>query len=137
MKLLGIDYGEKRIGLATSTTEFGVSTPLCVLVNNIDTLNQIKKIATENRVGKIVIGLPLLKDGSESDICKKVRDFAKKVEEAINIPVVLQNEHLTSWEAEQYIKETMRIKEPSKIKDMIDKVSASMILNTYMGTKPL
>jgi len=133
MKLLGIDYGEKRIGVATSA--MGMSTPLCTLVNNTSLINEFKKIITEQRTQKIVIGLPLYKDGTESPNCPIIREFGAKLEAEFNIPVVFHNELLTSWEAEEYIKQTKHIKDPKKIKDMIDKVAASMLLQSYGNEK--
>ena len=134
MKLLGLDYGEKRIGVATGTSS-GFSTPLCVVVNNAGALSAIIKIISEQRVNKVVLGLPLHKDGTENANCVVIRELGARIERESGVSVDYHNELLSSWEAEEYIKEHMGVKNRDRIKEMLDKVAASMILNDYVKEK--
>ena len=135
MTLLGIDYGGKRIGVATGNLGLKISTPLTVIQNDASVIDRIKKIVTEYRVSKIVMGLPLYKDGNESPLSITVKGFGTMLQEQLGLEVVYQNELLSSNEAQIHIKENMNIRDPKKIKELIDKVAASMVLQEYMESQ--
>ena len=84
----------------------------------------------EKNVDLVVFGLPLKTDGSESEMCLTVRDFAEKLSKTANVKVVFQDERLTSYEAEELLKEA-KIKW-EKRKELLDKISAQIILQNYM-----
>ena len=77
--VLGIDFGQKRIGLAIGQSFTGNANPLKVIGNNKDTLNQLQQIIKEWQINRVVMGLPLTMDGEEQTITRQVKNFAKKL----------------------------------------------------------
>jgi len=100
--LLGIDLGERRIGVATADTTTGAIKPLLTLRRG--TLQQdaaaISRICTERRADAIVVGLPLSLDGGESEQTGRTRDWAANIEPVVGLPLTLRDERLTSVDAE-------------------------------------
>ena len=88
------------------------------------------KLIKEKEVDKIVLGLPLNMDGSEGERALKTRAFGDELEKASNVPVVYQDERLSSVEAENYLLDGDLRRD--KRKNLIDKVSASIILEDYL-----
>jgi len=125
---LGIDYGAKRIGLATSTGI--ISTPLATIPNSSQSIKQIQDIIKTYNIDTIIIGLPLYKDGNESPMSLAVRDFGKNFEN-----VEYHNEIFTSREAEEHIRQNLGISNPKKIREIVDRVAASMILSSWLYGK--
>jgi len=134
MKILGIDYGEKRIGLALSDASNIVAGSFKVL--NRDTtgnwLEEIKTIVDENKIEKIVIGLPRNMNGSLGEKGKEVLAFVKSLEKVINVPIVTWDERLTTVSAEKVLREADLSRK--KRKDIVDKLSASIILQNYLDS---
>ena len=100
MKYLGIDYGDKRIGLAIA----GSDTRVALVYNTIKTENalyEIQKICREEFIDKIVVGLPLAMSGNETEQTNKTRKFIKLLKEKIELPIKEHDERLTSRIAEQ------------------------------------
>jgi putative Holliday junction resolvase len=100
--ILAIDYGRKRLGLALSD-ELGVtSRPFAIWtrINRRRDLARLRELVREQVVRRIVIGLPLHLDGTQSDMSEEAKGFAGRVEKALGIPVEMMDERLTSWEAE-------------------------------------
>lgn len=126
MVFLGIDYGDKNIGLAIS--EGSIARPLAILKNNQDKIYlNLEKICQENRVDKIVIGLP---DGRMKI---KIKRFAKKLEKFVKKPVVLHDETLSTKEAYIKMKEAGKKLEFVKKKDHL--FAAGIILQSYLEQK--
>jgi len=136
MTLLGIDFGERRIGIATGNAQFGITTPLVTIENDCGSPQKILDVINQYRISKIVMGLPLMRDGNKSFLCETIERYGKMLEEESGVPVVFHNEYLSSNEAETHIREKMKVKDAKKIKELIDKVAASMILEEYIrGTR--
>lgn len=131
-RILGIDYGERRIGLA-------ISDPLGIIAQTLTTLDtkkikdpffEIKNIVKEKKVKKIVVGLPKNMDGTIGEQGKKVLEFAKNLSKEVNIKIDFWDERLSSVESQKMLKETKRkIKQDKKI---VDRISASLILQGYL-----
>ena len=134
MKLLCIDYGMKRIGLATSDISQTIATPLLTMPNKGDKNNiaRLRDVCTQHKIGKIVIGLPLGADGVETQISAVVREFAKNLRAQLSLPVDFVNEHLSSWSAEEHIRQNLGITDHRKIKELVDKMAAAMLLQDYL-----
>ena len=126
MNYLGIDYGLKRIGIAICENDSFISFPFCVLENTKEVVFLIKKIIQEHNIDVVVIGNPLNLDMSDSDQSNLTLKFKEKIEKEISCDVVLENEMFTTREAEQYIIDS------KKRKENIDKISASLILQSYL-----
>ena len=126
---LGIDYGEKRIGLALA----GEKTQLAHAFKIIHKLRELDDIVPAKNVCAFVLGLPLQTDGCEGETAKAARLFAKRLEEKYQLPVYWQDERKSSCEAENYLKETCFMR-PEKRKNLLDAESARIILQRWLET---
>jgi len=104
-RVLAIDYGRRRLGLAVSDLLRLLARPLTTLTrtNRRQDLARLGTVAREQNVAQIVVGLPLKMDGTHGEMAKEARVFAARIEKALHLPVELVDERLTSWEAEQSV----------------------------------
>lgn len=137
-RVLAIDYGRKRFGLAISD-ELGVtSRPLATLArtNRRDDLRRLRLLARENEVRQIVVGLPLRLDGSTGEMAGEAKRFATRLAQHLGLHVEMMDERLTSWEAGQIPAVTnggRSGRAGKKIKR--DDVAAAVILRDYLATR--
>ncbi len=130
MKILAIDYGTKRVGVAIGDSELKIAKPLCVLKNDKHVLDHIKKLIKEYSIERIVLGNPLKPSGGKSKMSEAVEEFADYLRnEMKGIDIILWDERYTSEEAEEYL----RGLSPNKKRELKDKISAFIILKDYMG----
>jgi putative Holliday junction resolvase len=124
-KIFAIDYGTKKTGFAISDETKTIALPFLVLENKNDKslAREIKKICQENDVGKIVVGIPKSLAGVEEVQAKKVREFVKILNKTMNLPIVFEDERLTSKMAQYF-------SEKDKKKD--DKIAAQILLQGYL-----
>ena len=129
-----MDYGERRTGLAVSDelgfTAQGIETIEISDESEIPAL--VAQAARETGAEKIVVGLPLNMNGTESEKSKKVRNFGKLLEQEISLPVVFWDERLTSTEAHRVLREMG--KKTRNNKHVIDRISATLILQEFLKT---
>ena len=135
MRILGIDYGDARIGTSVCDEMETMALPLKTVKSesmrkNIDAM---AKLAREESVGLIVVGLPLNMDGSEGERASKTRSFGKVLSKVTGLEVEYVDERLTSVEAEE-IMDTVGVKK-GKHKVIIDTIAAQIILQTYLDIK--
>lgn len=132
MRIMGVDYGDARTGIA-------ISDLLCSLVGsttvihsrNADkTIEEIKKLVKENEVGQIVVGLPKNMDGTEGVRAQLCRDFAQRLGEATGLPIAMWDERRTTVEAHNILSEHNY--HGKKRKNTVDAVAASLILEGYL-----
>ncbi len=130
-RLLGVDHGDRRIGLALSDPMPMIASPLkTILVNsNQDAINAILDIVKEYDIVLVVIGLPIGMKGNETAQTKHVQKFADDLVEN-GIKVAMQDERLTSVSAKKSIIE--QNKKPSKEKGLVDQIAAAIILQQYI-----
>ena len=129
---LGIDYGERRVGVASGSTETGVAVPVCVIDgrNSADCTAEIGRLCDEYGTERLVVGLPLNMNGSEGPMAEQVRAFAARLEKALKIPVDLSDERLSSALSDRAMLEGDLSR--AKRKKRIDKLAAQVILQGYM-----
>ncbi|MGL4769140.1 MAG: Holliday junction resolvase RuvX [Mycoplasmoidaceae bacterium] len=130
MKIIGIDYGLKRIGIAISI--MSIVSPFKVLINKNDDyiFSQILDIIVEENIDEIIIGLPLSVNNEDNKISLIVKDFAKKLEKNIkNISIKFQNEYGTTNDAYAFYKKYNYKKK--KIENLKDMMAACFILEKY------
>lgn len=132
MRILGVDYGDARIGVSVCDELEILASPLMTVKSesmrkNID---RIAEIARREGVKKIVVGLPLNMDGSEGERAGKSRAFGRVLEKVSGIEVDYMDERLTSVEAEE-IMELVNVKK-EKRKNTVDRIAAQIILQTYL-----
>jgi putative holliday junction resolvase len=121
MRLIGIDYGEKRVGIASTDESGEFAIPRIVLTNDVNLFPEIEKIAERDGVKKIVLGESKKLDGSDNLITKEIKKFKKNLEDR-GFEVIMHPEMFTSMEAE-------RIQGKG---EMLDASAASLILKSYI-----
>jgi putative Holliday junction resolvase len=128
-RVLGIDLGEKRVGLA-------ISDPLFITAQGLKTverdrlLDEIKSLLKRYVIEEIVIGHPINLDGTRGEKAKDAEDFAALIEQELQIPASLYDERFTTKEAERILHEIG--KKPSKEKGKVNEISAILILQDFL-----
>ena len=127
-RLLGIDPGKNRVGIAISDENKVVSTPLKTILkkNNSNFLNEIKEIILENNVKGIIIGHPINMDGSTGPSAQSAKDFATFLSNNVSIPVSMWDERLSSQGAFN-LSSNLDVNVSKKV-DKLDENAASFIL---------
>ena len=130
-RTLGIDFGEKRVGLALSDRSNLIASPYKTLIysSEDDLISKIKKIVTDKEIKVFVIGLPLNMKGKDSDQTKKVRKF-KKLLSILELPIVLEDERFSSIIAKNSL--VLQNVKTGHNKSEIDKTAAAIILQQYL-----
>ncbi|MDG2125727.1 MAG: Holliday junction resolvase RuvX [Verrucomicrobiales bacterium] len=136
-KLIGVDYGDARIGIASSDELGMFASPLeTIQVSKGDPLARIVKIVAQKKAKIVVIGQPLRMDGSVGESAKKVQAFIKKLKKALpkEIKIVEIDERLTTKEAQDILEKAGKkpTKENKNNQDIIDQVAAALILQDYI-----
>lgn len=142
MRIVGLDAGERRIGVAMSDGTGTLARPVGTLhPSALDeravemASDEIARLAAEEGgVDGIVVGLPRRLDGSPNDMTRKVTAFAERLHASTGLPVTLQDERLTSREAESRL--ALREKDWRARKAKIDAAAAAIILQDYLDTRP-
>ena len=133
MRIMGIDYGDARTGVA-------ISDLLCSIVgttyvvpsrNSEKAMADIVRLAKENQVGQIVVGLPRNMDGTEGPRAELCREFADALQQATGLPVAMWDERRTTVEAHNIL--SQHNYHGKKRKDTVDAVAASLILEGYLA----
>ena len=142
MRIVGLDVGEKRIGVAISDATATLARPVGVLQAaglNAQALgravDEVRRLASEDDgVSMIVVGLPRRLDGSPNELTPRVQAFAAQLGDRTQLPIVLQDERLSSREAESRL--AGREKDWRARKKQIDAAAAAIILQDYLDTRP-
>jgi putative Holliday junction resolvase len=129
MRILGIDYGSVRVGLALSDELGMLATPLETVEESV-CLARISAIVKEKQVGRMVIGLPRNMDGSEGPAAQRVREFMGVLAKRTGLEVVTWDERLTTRSVERMLVEADVSRK--KRKQVIDKLAAQQILQGYL-----
>lgn len=137
-KILGIDYGERRVGLAIGDFESKTAVPYKIILNGEkeNLIEELKKIVTSEKIEKIVLGLPLsLKSGKGDDAMRqkdyenahmrKILDFSELLEEKLGLPVIKEDERLST-------KMARGLGGGRKQSDKFDDLAAMLILQSYL-----
>lgn len=133
MRVLAVDYGDARTGIAMSDLLCSIvgSTTVIHSRNQEKTIAQIQQLVQENGVGEIVVGLPKNMDGTEGPRAELCRQFADKLREATGLEIVMWDERRTTVEAHNIL--SMHDYHGKKRKNTVDAVAASLILEGYLG----
>lgn len=133
MKVLGIDFGMKRVGLAVTDPERIFAFPFKVMERTTrDAMfSELLEIIENEKIGVIVIGLPLSLDGEDTLTTRQVRNFAASMERRVDLPIHLVDERLSSIAAEEEMKETGLW--DRKRKKNLDSQAAKIILETWLA----
>ena len=130
-RILGIDWGLRRCGIAVSDENRGFvfTRPQLYIKNQDELIQKIADFAVAEKISGIVLGLPLHSDGSDSDTTKMVREFANALSVQTDLPIIFIEENLTSAAAQEEIGR----KSIAKIKSELDSVSAKIILENAIS----
>ena len=134
MRLLALDHGTKRIGVAVSDEMKIIATPLEYIPAEpfADFLARLKEIIREKEVELILLGMPRNMDGSYGPAALKVQEFAAVLKSAITIPIKLWDERLTSRQAQRFLIQGGVRREQRKEK--VDKTAAAILLQSYLDS---
>ena len=131
MKILALDFGEKRIGVAAGDSEIGVAAARNFLANDSEVFENLVELVEPEGVEKILVGLPRGFSG-ETRQTKIARDFAKKLEAKVSATIELADERFTSRIAEANLRAAG--KNSRRQKKLIDSESARIILQEYLDS---
>jgi putative holliday junction resolvase len=134
MRVMALDVGDRNIGVAVSDALLMTAQgrPTLRRTSWEGDLQHLRKLTEENEVSKIVVGKPLHMDGRASPQSRKVARFAMKLSKSLSLPVILWDERLTSFAAEQHLEEAgLNWRNRRK---HVDKVAAMFILQDYLDS---
>ncbi len=131
-RILAIDYGRKRIGLALSDPLKIFAYPFDTLENNNRLFDKLKIIIKEKSIEKIILGNPIKEDGTPSILNTEILELKNYLENEFHLNVILWDERYTSKEAQQIIIQTVTKKSKRRNKGLIDKNAAAIILTEYL-----
>lgn len=132
MRILALDYGRRRIGIALSDA-------LGIMAHGQETLHRVnirtdlaalRALIADKEVGLIVVGNPLHMSGQESELSREARGFAQRLSEESGVPFLMWDERMSSKEAGRYLAESGRSKGK---RGTVDRMAAELILNSYLG----
>ena len=148
-KILAIDYGRTKIGLALADSEARIAEPYTTMerINRNEDMRRLREFSREHQVKQIVVGLPLRLDGTAGEMAEETTRFAERLRKQIGLPVELVDERLTSWEAERILEEELgrrithaetrdgrrKSTRTSDSKYTVDAVAAMVILREYLA----
>jgi putative Holliday junction resolvase len=141
VRVVGVDLGQKRIGLAVSDRSGTLARPLRTLLRDASGAAAARALAhaintlaaEEDGVGAVVVGLPTRLDGSDNDQTAVVRRMVEHLRSLVAVPVVLQDERLSSREAESRL--ALNERDWRKRKARLDAAAAAVILQDYLDTR--
>lgn len=129
--IVALDVGEKRIGVAHTPPGTTMAMPFTTLQNDAELWSLLKHLIDKQNVAILVVGLPRGMDGQETEQTKKIRKFAKQLEE-FEIPIHLQDEAATSVKARETLEKSRQPYE----KEAVDALAASYILQDFIDNNP-
>ncbi len=136
-RILALDYGAKRIGLALSDPLMIFAYPYKTIQNDNQIWNELSSLVKEKAVQKIILGYPFREDGQPTDLSKKIEKFKDELEKRFKLEVIFWDERYTSSIAEQMMLESVKKKSKRRDKGIIDKTAAAIILQEYLNEHQL
>ncbi len=131
-RLLGIDYGEKRIGLALTDPLMMFAYPHDTIPNDQKIVENLRKVIDEFGVTEIVLGYPLKESGERTRISQRIDEFTNMLKNKFRLPVHLADERYSSSIAQERIISAVSSKKKRRDKGLIDKNAAAVILEDYL-----
>lgn len=129
-RIMGIDFGDSRIGIALSDPLGIMASPLTIITRTEETrdIEAIIDIIHQNEVGRIIMGLPISMDGTIGKQAEKVKQFAAKLDKRVDIPVEFKDERLSTVVAKNLVQEVRK----TDRKTRYDAAAAALILQSYL-----
>ena len=135
IRALGVDFGQRRIGMAVSDPSGTVAMPLDTLVRRASKrppLARMAEIARPLDVGQVVVGLPLGLDGTENAWCAEVRSMGAGLGQRLGVPVAFVDERMTSVRAERAVRSMGLRKKEREQRERVDAAAAQLILQAWL-----
>jgi len=132
VRTLGLDYGERRIGVAVSDPTNSFAQPLETLEGG-RVFERLTELIAEYDVGRLVVGLPLQMDGRAGTQAELARGFGKRIAAHTGLPVSYVDERLTSAEATRVLNAAGG--KPGRNKGRVDRVAAALLLGTFLASE--
>lgn len=132
---MGVDFGERRIGLAVSDPTGTIASPLETLTRRRGKRPPWRAMgerAREHGVERLVVGLPLALDGEENEWCERVREMGDELGRRLSLPVTYVDERMTSVRAERAVRSVGLRKSQREEKERIDAAAAALILQSWL-----
>jgi putative Holliday junction resolvase len=133
-RILGIDYGTRRIGVAVSDPLRLIATGVAVIENSPLAVAEIRQIAARYDPEKIVVGMPFTLKGEKGSSASEVEKFIARLEEELGLEIVRTDERFTSKVAQRTLRDMNVKKKERQVKGTIDMMSAALILQAYLDT---
>ncbi len=136
MKLIGLDVGDRRIGLAFGDTDLRMATPLDVIArtNSEQDAESIRRVADNYNAESIVVGLPKNMNGTIGEQARMTQTFAEQLGEITKIPIVFWDERLSTHEATRRLHES-ESRRGKKSRRGLDAIAAAVILQDYLDSQ--
>jgi len=140
VRVLGLDIGEKRVGVALSDSSGRVATPLTVIDSKAAQKNgaELVRIVADYEIDHIVVGLPLTMEGEQGPQARRVLSLSRRITERLGLPVVYVDERLSSAEAVRRMRDSGETER--EMRGSVDMVAAALFLQTHLderrGTDP-
>ncbi|MGE5400137.1 MAG: Holliday junction resolvase RuvX [Ignavibacteriales bacterium] len=131
-RILAIDFGLQRIGLALSDPLKIFAYPFKTIQNDKNTLSNISTVIKDNGVNLILLGYPLKEDGSKTDVTEQIEKFKEQLVSSTKLPVLFRDERYTSSIAKMHVIASVTSRKKRRDKGLIDKNAASIILQDYL-----
>lgn len=135
-RLMGLDYGEARIGVALTDEQCLVAMPLLTIerMNRRHDLDRIRELVAEHQVAALVVGVPYQLDGSTDQQAERALNFARRLERRMEgVPVITWDERLTTRQAERALLEGGVSRKGRRV--VVDQLAATLILNSYLEAR--
>ena len=123
MKILSLDYGEKRTGVAIGVSGVVETLPI-ITGTTLESINKIRAICVEEDINLILLGI------SERKTAQKTKKFAQRLSSIVKLPIELVDETLTTWEAKKIV-----LAQKEKVNKPVDSISAALILDRFLLSK--
>ena len=132
-RLLSIDFGMRRIGLAVCDEYHIAIRPVATLLNDENILLNLKQIIESERVGAVVIGVPVRNDDRNDELIAKINEFAEQIITEFGLEIFRHDEFMSSKKASQTLVEIGRKKSKRATKGELDKIAAAIILTEFIS----
>ncbi len=131
-RILGIDFGTKRMGIAISDPTGTIASPLKTVATSVIE-EELTGLMEQYTIGTIIIGHPLRTDGKSGDRAAEVEDFARALEKRFTMPVILFDERFSTQAAERAMRDMDE--KPSRNKAKVDRIAAALVLQSYLDSR--
>jgi putative holliday junction resolvase len=133
MKIMGLDVGDRRIGIATCDPLEIVASPREVVMRNGRELEFLECFVRDEEIERVVVGMPYDEEGQIGPQARKVQTLLNQLRERLSVPVVEWDEHLSTWEAESVLIDAGRTR--AERRRVVDKLAAAVILRSYLDRR--